>query len=46
VAKLGILCASAVAGIGGLVAGRLLLSPAVPDGAADGVAEAETSTPR
>jgi NhaA family Na+:H+ antiporter len=44
VAKLGILCASATAGVAGLVAGRLLLSPAAPAGAAPTAGEAEAST--
>ena len=44
VAKLGILCASAVAGVVGLAAGRLMLRPHAPPGAARDAAEAEAST--
>lgn len=44
VAKLGILCASAVAGVAGLAVGRLLLTPAAPAGAAASAADAEAST--
>ena len=44
VAKIGILAASTVAAVVGLVYGRLLLPAAVPAGAARTVAEAETST--
>ena len=44
VAKLGILCASAVAGVIGLAAGWLMLRPHAPPGAARDAAEAEAST--
>ena len=44
VAKLGILCASAAAGLLGLAAGRLLLSPSAPSRAAVTASEAEAST--
>jgi NhaA family Na+:H+ antiporter len=44
VAKLGILCASAIAAVMGLAAGRLLLSPTATQGAAPSDAEAEAST--
>jgi NhaA family Na+:H+ antiporter len=44
VAKLGILCASALAAVVGLVLGRLLLAARAPAGAARDEAEAEAST--
>jgi NhaA family Na+:H+ antiporter len=44
VAKVGILAASVVAGVVGLVAGRLLLRSHAPPGSARDVAEAEAST--
>jgi len=44
VAKLGILCASAVAAVAGLLLGRFLLSPTAPPRAARTAAEAEAST--
>jgi len=44
VAKLGVLAASAVAGLAGIAAGHLLLVPAAPPGAARDAAEAEAST--
>ena len=44
VAKLGVLAASAVAGLAGIAAGHLLLAPAAPPGAARDAAEAEAST--
>jgi hypothetical protein len=44
VAKLGILLASLIAGVIGLVMGRLLLRPTVPGEAARTLEEAERST--
>ncbi|HEY0707591.1 MAG TPA: Na+/H+ antiporter NhaA [Polyangia bacterium] len=44
VAKLGILCASALAAVVGLGIGRLMLSPQIPSGAAPSEAVAEAST--